>query len=133
MKSHVELANEIMSLRLSAAKTYDYCRKSGKTKEETLSAVQPFQSTLQGLVRHSVRHDLPSCVMAVNQLHNMIKAHDEDIQFLMMKSIDLKKHVEMIENELMAHMKESNVDSLTSGDYSATMTTVDGKDTLTLR
>lgn len=127
------LSETLLSLRAAACAIYDRGLMSGKNQEELAKEIEPLTKALHHTISKAAEDDLPGCVIAVQRLQNMAKAHREDAQYLLEKADDDQNHARYIQKALIKRMKKVGVEEMKNGDFTATIVKSPSGDGIILR
>lgn len=134
MKHHIDLFQKIQDLRLAASAIYDKLKASGEKEELIQIELEPFQTSVESIIRHTVENDLHACVRASREFHHHSGAFDEMAKFYIQKAFDAREHARHIEELIVTRMVKSGVTELQDEFSSATLVdSIDGSKVLNLR
>jgi hypothetical protein len=121
MKPHFDLYKKIQELRVSAALLYDRLKANDATKEELGKAVQPFQSSLDNVIRYTAEKDLSACARAAQEFCEVSLAYGQMAKYYIQKQMDAEQHKSSIEGAVRDHMIKLQVTELYDAESSATL------------
>jgi hypothetical protein len=121
-ESAVTFSDKIFALRAAASSIYDRGMILGKNPEDLAKDIKPLSEALDRLIIQAAQTDLPSCVIAVQRLESMARAHDEDAKYLIQKAQNNRHHARDIKDAIIEKMKRDGVTERHIGAFTAVLT-----------